>query len=75
MSGASHCREVLTVRSFSPSGGLNVGSVRVLFLLWKCISVACVTRCYLNQKLVTVRSSGYCELLRMGPTQELFIIV
>ena len=33
MSGASHCREVLTVRSFSPSGGLDVGSAQVhLFL-------------------------------------------
>ena len=32
MSGASHCREVLTVRSCSPSGGLDVGSAQVHLL-------------------------------------------
>ena len=33
MSGVCHCREVLTVRSSSLSGGLDVGSAQVHLLL------------------------------------------
>ena len=61
MSGDSHCRKVLTVRSCSPLGGRDVGSAQVHLLLGmeaeqsgRCYP----SQCYLSHKLVAVRSSG-----------------
>ena len=61
MSGVCHCREVLTVRSCSPSGGLDIGSAQVHLLLSmeaEQSGMRYPSQCYLSHKLVTVRSSG-----------------
>ena len=70
MSGVCHCREVLTyktpanvftVRSCSPSGGLDIGSAQVHLLLTMEAEQSDMhyrSQCYLSHELVTVRSSG-----------------
>ena len=61
MPGASHCREVLTVRSCSPWRGLDVGSAQVHLLLSMEAEQSGMryrSECYPSRKLVTVRSSG-----------------
>ena len=61
MSGVCHCREVLAVRSSSPSGGLDVGNAQVHLLLnveAEQSGMRYPAQCYVGCKLVTMRSSG-----------------